>query len=135
MALTLAPIPTGGKVRVIIKNLPNGKLILSGIEKYNKLIAGRDNLLRKAVSGVPNLPKSMQEKLPAAPGGKVTKDAARGWLMKALDNLSLETWGERLGEVVGDWVSPDLVVEIENEDVRQEFFKIKKPFDDKVLQA
>ena len=76
----------------------------------------------------------MQGKLPTAPGGKVTQDVARGWLMKALDNLSLETWGERLGGVVGDWVSPDKVVEIENEEVRQEFLRVKKPFDDEVIR-
>ena len=135
VALTLAPIPTGGKVGVFLKNLPKGKQIIGGIKKYNKLITARDKLLIKAVSGVPELPKSMQGKLPTAPGGKVTKDVARGWLMKALDNLSLETWGERLGGVVGDWVSPDKVVEIENEEVRQEFLKLKKPFDDEVDQA
>ena len=134
VALTLAPIPTGGKVGVFLKNLPKGKQIISGIKKYNKLIAARGKLLIKTASGVPKLPKSMQGKLPTAPGGKVTKDVARGWLMKALDNLSLETWGERLGGVVGDWASPDKVAEIENEEVRQEFFKLKKPFDDKVLE-
>ncbi len=134
MALTLAPIPTGGKVGVFLKNLPKGKQIIGGIKKYNKLIAARDKLLIKAVSGVPELPKPMQGNLPTAPGGKVTKDVARGWLMKALDNLSLETWGERLGGVVGDWVSPDKVVEIENEEVRQEFLKLKKPFDDEVVR-
>ena len=134
VALALAPIPTGGKVGVFLKNLPKGKQIISGIKKYNKLIAARDKLLIKTVSGVPELPKSMQGKLPTAPGGKVTKDVARGWLMKALDNLSLETWGERLGGAVGDRVSPDKVVEIENEEVRQEFLKLKKPFDDEVIR-
>ena len=134
VALTLAPVPTGGKVGVFLKSLPKGKQIIGGINKYNKLITARDKLLIKAVSGVPGLPKSMQGKLPTAPGGKVTKDVARGWLMKALDNLSLETWGERLGRVVGDWVSPDKVVEIENEEVRQEFLKLKKPFDDEVIR-
>ena len=134
VALALAPIPTGGKVGVFLKNLPKGKQIISGIKKYNKLISARDKLLRKAVSGVPKLPKSMQGKLPTAPGDKVTKDVARGWLMKALDNLSLETWGERLGGVVGDWVSPDKVVEIENEEARQEFLKLKKPFDNEVVR-
>ena len=134
VALTLAPIPTGGKVGVFLKNLPKGKQIISGIKKYNKLISARDKLLIKAVSGVPELPKSMQGKLPTAPGDKVTKDVARGWLMKALDNLSLETWGERLGGVVGDWVSPDKVVEIENEEARQAFLKLKKPFDDEVVR-
>ena len=134
VALTLAPIPTGGKVGVFLKNLPQGKQIISGIKKYNKLISARDKLLLKAVSGVPELPKSMQGKLPTAPGGKVTKDVARGWLMKALDNLSLETWGERLGGVVGDWVSPDKVVEIENKEARQAFLKLKKPFDDEVVR-
>ena len=134
VALTLAPIPTGGKVGVFLKNLPKGKQIIGGIKKYNKLIAARDKLLIKAVSGIPELPKPMQGKLPTAPGGKMTKDVARGWLMKALDNLSLETWGERLGGVVGDWVSPDKVVEIENEEVRQEFLRVKKPFDDEVIR-
>ena len=134
VALTLAPIPTGGKVGVFLKNLPKGKQIISGIKKYNKLIAARGKLLIKTASGVPKLPKSMQGKLPTAPGGKVTKDVARGWLMKALDNLSLETWGERLGGVVGDWVSPDKVVEIENEEARQEFLKLKKPFDNEVVR-
>jgi len=134
VALTLAPIPTGGKVGAILKGLPKGKQIIGGVKKYNKLIIARDKLLRKAVSGVPKLPKPMQEKLPNVPGGKVTKDVARGWLMKALDNLSLETWGERLGGVVGDWVSPDKEVEIENEEVRQQFIKLKKPFDDEVIR-
>ena len=134
VALTLAPIPTGGKVGAILKGLPKGKQIIGGVKKYNKLIIARDKLLRKAVSGVPKLPKSMQGKLPNVPGDKVTKDVARGWLMKALDNLSLETWGERLGGVVGDWVSPDKVVEIENEEVRQEFLRVKKPFDDEVIR-
>ena len=134
VALTLAPVPTGGKVGVFLKSLPKGKQIIGGIKKYNKLITARDKLFIKAASGVPELPKPMKGKLPTAPGGKVTKDVARGWLMKALDNLSLETWGERLGGVVGDWVSPDKVVEIENEEVRQEFIRVKKPFDDEVVR-
>ena len=134
VALTLAPVPTGGKVGVFLKNLPKGKQIIGGIKKYNKFITARDKLLIKAVSGVPGLPRPMQGKLPTAPGGKVTKDVARGWLMKALDNLSLETWGERLGGVVGDWVSPDKVVVIENEEARQAFLKLRKPFDDEVVR-
>ena len=134
VALTLAPIPTGGKVGVILKNLPKGQQIISGINKYNKIIGARNKLLKKAVSRVPLLPKPMQEKLPTTPGGKVTAGKARGWLMKALDNLSLETWGERLGGFVGDQVSPDRVVEIEDPEVREEFIKLKKPFDDEVVR-
>ena len=134
VALILAPIPTGGKVGGILKSLPKGEQIISGIKKYNSLIVARDKLLRNAVSNITHLPKSMQTKLSAAPGGKMTTDVARGWLMKTLDNLSLETWGERLGGSVGDWISPDKEVEIENEEVRQEFLKLKKPFDDEILK-
>ena len=132
VVLTLAPIPAG-KVG-FLKNLPKGMKIISGIKKYNSFIAARDKWLLKTVSNIPHLPKSFQTKLPTTHSGKMTADVARGWLVKALDNLSLETWGERLGGSVGDWLSPDKVVEIENEEVRQEFFKLKKPFDDEVVR-
>ena len=42
--------------------------------------------------------------------------------------------GRAIGWVVGDWVSPDKVVEIENEEMRQEFLRVKKPFDDEVTR-
>ena len=134
VALTLAPIPAGGKVGVFLKKLPRGQQVIRGIKKYNGLIAARDRWLLKAVSTTPHLPKPLQTKLPITPGGKMKADVARGWLMKALNNLSLETWGERLGRLVGDWISPDKEVEIENEEVRQEFLKLKKPFDDEILR-
>ncbi len=132
VALTLSPIPTGGKVGVFLKNLPKGGQIISGIKKYNGLIAARDKRLLNAVSSTTHLSKPLQTKLPATPGRRMTTDVARGWLMKAIDNLSLETWGERLGGAVGNWISPDKVVEIENEEVRQEFLKRTKPFEDEI---
>ena len=132
VVLTLAPIPAG-KVG-FLKNLPKGMKIISGIKKYNSFIVARDKWLLKTVSNITHLPKSFQAKLPTTPGGKMTAGVARGWLMKALDNLSLETWGERLGRSAGEWLSPDKEVEIENEELRQEFLKIKKPFDDEILR-
>ncbi len=134
IALIIAPIPTGGKVGMALKKLPGGKNLVSGIQKYNRLIAGRDKWLRNAVSGVKHLPKPLQKRLPTMPGGKVTAQVARSWLMVALDNLSLETWGERLGEAVGDRLNPDKVIEVENEEVRREFLKRRKPYDDAVFK-
>lgn len=120
VALTLAPIPVG-KVG-FLKNLPKGTKIISGINKYNRFIAGRDKWLRGLASGAKHLPGPLQRKLPTMSGG----------LTKIRANLSLETWGERLGEKIGDQLHPDKIVEIENEEVRQEFFKRRKPYDDEI---
>ena len=122
VALILAPIPVG-KVG-FLKKLPKGTKLINGMKKYNNLIAGRDKWLRDLVSGAKHLPNPLQKKLPAVSGG----------LTKILANLSLETWGERLGEKIGGRLYPDKIVEIENEDVRQEFLKRRKPYDDEVLR-
>lgn len=122
VALTLTPIPAG-KVG-FLKNLPKGAKIISGIKRYNKFIAGRDKWLKGLASGAKHLPGPLQRKLPTMSGG----------LTKILANLSLETWGERLGEKIGGRLHPNKIVEIENEDVRQEFFKRRKPYDDAILR-
>ena len=112
IALTLVPIPTGGKVGIVLKNLPGGTKLVGGIQKYNRLIARRDKWLRSSVSGMKHLPV----------------------LKKVVDNLSLETWGERLGGAVGGWINPDKIIEVENEEVRQAFLKRRKPYDDAVFK-
>lgn len=134
IALILVPIPTGGKVGGVLKNLPGGTKLVGGIKKYNGLIAAHDKWLRGAVKGVKHLPKPLQNRLPTAPSGKMSAQAALGWVKKVADNLSLETWGERLGGAVGGWLNPDKVIEVENEEVRQAFLKRRKPYDDAVFK-
>ena len=112
IALTVAPIPSGGKISMALKKMPGGVKLVSGIQKYNRLIAGRDKWLQGAMSGVKHLPV----------------------LKKVVDNLSLETWGERLGGAVGGWINPDKVIEVENEEIRREFLKRRKPYDDAVFK-
>ena len=133
IALILVPIPTGGKAGGVLKNLPGGKKLVSGIKKYNDLIVKRDKWLRGAVESVIHLPKPLQTRLPTPPSGKVSAQVALGWVKKVADNLSLETWGERLGGAVGGWINPDKVIEVENEEVRQAFLKRRKPYDDAVF--
>lgn len=126
VALTLAPIPVGGKLGAALKGLPGGTKIMGGIKKYNSLIAARDRWLHAL------LPIGRAQH-PAARGTGAAGMAPQGWLTTVLDNLSLATWGERLMGAVGDWLSPDAEVEVENQQVRQEFEQRKQPHDDRVV--
>ena len=108
VALTLMPIPTGGKFAMAVKKFPWGPKLLGAINGYNGLIAGRDRWLRGFVT---------------APG-----------LTKVAENLSLETWGERLGAAVGDWLEPDKEVEIENAEAKQEYLAHRKSYDDTIVK-
>ena len=128
VVLTLAPIPipTGGKVGTFLKNLPRSNQIIGGIKKYNGLIAARNKWLRSWATGAKHIPIKR--------GWTTTEQGAQSWLAKIGENLSLETWGERLGEKIGGHLHPNKIVEIENEEVRQEFLKLKKPYDDEILK-
>ena len=128
VVLTLAPIPipTSGKVGMFLKNLPRSNQIIGGIKKYNGLIAARNKWLRSWATGAKHIPIKR--------GWTTTEQGAQSWLAKIGENLSLETWGERLGEKIGGHLHPNKIVEIENEEVRQEFLKLKKPYDDEILK-
>ena len=108
VALTLMPIPTGGKFAMAVKKFPWGPKLLGTMNRYNGLIAARDRWLYGLVT---------------APG-----------LTKVAENLSLETWGERLGTAVGEWLEPDKQVEIENTEVRQEYLVRRKSYDDAIVK-
>ena len=108
VALTLMPIPTGGKFAMALKKLPSGPKLVGAISRYNGLIAARDRWLHGLL---------------AAPG-----------LTKLVKNLSLETWGERLGAAVGDCLEPDKEVEIENAEVRREYLARRKSYDDTIVK-
>ena len=107
VVLTLAPIPEIWKGKKLGKV---SKLLIRGIEKYNALIKARDKWLP-------------DRKWPTH-----TKDG----MEQFGENFSLETWGGRLGGAIGGYFHPDKIVEIENEEVRQEFLKLKKPLDDEM---
>ena len=124
VALTLAPIPVG-KLGAL-KGLPGGAKIMEGIQKYNSLIGARDRWLHAL------LPIGRTQH-PAARGTGAARMTPHGWLTAVLDNLSLATWGERLMGAVGDWLSPDAEVRVENQQVRQEFEQRKQPHDDRVV--
>ena len=126
VALTLAPIPVGGKLGVTLKGLPGGAKVMGGIKKYNSLIAGRDRWLHAL------LPIGRTQH-PAARGTGAARMTPHGWLTTVLDNLSLATWGERLMGAVGDRLSPDAEVRVENQQVREEFEQRKQPYDDRVV--
>ena len=108
VALTLMPIPTGGKFAMAVKKIPWGPKLMSAMHRYNGLIVARDRWLRGLVT---------------APG-----------LTKVAENLSLETWGERLGAAVGEWLEPDKQVEIENAEVKQEYLARRKSYDDAIVK-
>ncbi len=110
MVLTLAPIPIGGKFGKFLKTLPRGAQIIRGIENHNRRIIDRNNRLRDR-KGPTHIKDGMEQ---------------------FGENFSLETWGGRLGGAIGGYFHPDKVVEIENEEVRQEFLKLKKPLDDEM---
>ncbi len=118
VALIVTPIPIGGKFGMALKSLRGGQTLVRGIQRYNTLIGHRDRWLRSL--------------LPTAPTRAAPPVDAPGRLSKALGNLSLETWGERLGSSVGGLINPDREVEVENQEVRQEFLQRRKPYDDTI---
>ena len=56
VALTLVPIPMGGKVGTALKNLPGGKTLVDGIGRYNTLIGRRDQWLQTLIAGKTDRP-------------------------------------------------------------------------------
>ena len=132
IALTVAPIPVKGKFGAMLAKVPGGAKVVKGIEKYNSLIFRRDRALRSLVSTTKKVPKYVSLDLPDVPKGPVSNKTARAWLGKILDNLSLETWGERLGGALGEMVSPDKSVTIEDPEAKRDFERAVKPLNDEI---
>jgi hypothetical protein len=132
IALTLAPIPTKGPLAALLAKAPGGT---AAVQQYNRLLKLRDSAIVKAVGPLQEvlaLPRGVGNMPGGGPRGVVTTGEALGWVRTMMSNLSLATWGERLGGVVGDMTCPDRTVEIENPEVLADYKRRIKPHADRL---
>lgn len=102
IVLTLAPIPAG-KLK-FLKDLPGGVKMLQGIKRYNVII-GKKNALLKNFAGSSPVVSTF------------------------LDQLSVETWGRRAGSFLGNALTPDNVVSIEDPEVKKAYLEQIEPYE------
>jgi hypothetical protein len=128
LILMLAPIPLAGKFGQLLSKIPGGGIVASGIQKYNSFLAGRDRLLRNLFIGAQQTAETFGTTLPGLPpAGSINTSQFRIVLHNIAQNLSLKTWGERLGNVLGNIIQPDHIVEVENLEIRKEYLDLVKP--------
>lgn len=104
--LMLAPLPTG-KLKPLLKTIPMGEKALKTIKTYNKFVSKKDKMIKKVVKPVP-------------------------MLGKFLNALSIEYWAEKAGEKIGNYVLPDNIIQIEDAEVKKQYFDSIKPYQDQV---
>ena len=109
--LAVAPVPIG-KLKFLQKGGKVGQQLFNAAKKYNALARKKNVVMKKFIGIVPK----------------------NSGVSKFLDALSVEHWGEKLGGILGQSTKPDEVVKIENLEVKNQYIKQIKPYEDKMLE-